>query len=141
MTSLRQRHENTKSARTGLSAESGRCYHDGSMTIKTTPADRLAGHDDSTDIPDSDDFADDWDDYVRTAYPLLVFDERGEYGQLTGSSYFRCIECEAEMPTGRAIDGGFVHYHGCPVPNNLDERVNDESTIEHRESSMQMEGR
>lgn len=89
---------------------------------------------------DATEFADEWDDYIRTDYPFLVFDERGEYSQLTGSSYLRCIECESEMPTGAAIDGGFVHYRGCPIARNPDERANDASNIGHRESSIWMEG-
>lgn len=111
------------------------------MATNETLVDRPAGSDDSTAIPDSTAFADEWDDFLRFESPFLVFDEIGEYEQRTGYTYHRCVECEAEMMTGRAKDEGFLHYRGCPIPNNPAERVNEHSTLVHRESSIWMEGR
>lgn len=79
-------------------------------------------------------YADEHDDYLRTAYPFLVFDERDKYGKLTGWSYLRCIECEAEMIVKDARNGGFVHYGGCPIPKDVDE-----GEMEHRECSIDMD--
>lgn len=54
------------------------------------------------------------DDFKRMSYPFLYFDERDAYDRLTGSTYQRCIECEREMTTGMALDGGFIHADDCP---------------------------
>lgn len=61
-----------------------------------------------------DEFADEHDDYLRTEGSFHFFDERGERGQLTGSTYKRCIACGAEMSTGMTLTGDFVHGEDCP---------------------------
>lgn len=137
--SWRQRRKNTKTAWTdGLTCPvQAMASQTIPMATNETLADRPAGYDDSIDAKQ---FADEWDDFLRVESPFIVFDERGEFEQRTGHTYHRCTACSAEMMSGRAKQEGFLHYRGCPIPNNPAERVNEHSTLVHRESSISMEG-